>query len=132
MEDSTRAICPSSSRVLLILECFVLNLKQSLYAYLYIDFVLNLNKERGVRIRTLLVTTMTETQMNILLTAQETKLEIYEAKIERLEAKIDELIDELNDSDRKFIELRKAYKALKKSKSLMAKRIYERLKRGLA
>lgn len=88
---------------------------KSLYTYLYIDFVLNLNKESGVRIRTLLVMTMTETQMNILLATQETKLEIYEAKIERLEAKIDELIDELNDSDRKFIELRKAYKTLKKS-----------------
>lgn len=61
------------------------------------------------------MTTMTETQMKILLATQETKLEIYEAKVERLEDKIDELIEELNESDHRFIELRKAYKALKKS-----------------
>lgn len=43
------------------------------------------------------------------------KLESYEAKIERLEAHIDSLISELNDSDKNFIELRKAYRELKKS-----------------
>lgn len=117
MEGSTRAICPSSSRVLFILERhLILSLKQSLYAHSHIDFVLNLNKERGVRIRTLLVTTMTETtQLKGIIDSQRKKLEAYESEIDRLESIISNLTEELNESDHRFIELRKAYRALKKS-----------------
>lgn len=62
------------------------------------------------------MTTMTETtQKDRIIDSQRRRLEAYESKIETLESQIDSLIAELNDSERNFIELRKAYKALKKS-----------------
>lgn len=54
-------------------------------------------------------------QMDRIIRNQARRLEAYESKIETLESQIDSLIAELNDSDHRFIELRKAYKYLKKS-----------------
>lgn len=55
------------------------------------------------------------TQLKGIIDSQRRKLEAYESEIDRLESMISNLIEELNEADSKFLELRKAYKALKKS-----------------
>lgn len=54
-------------------------------------------------------------QFKGIIDSQRRKLEAYESEIDRLESIISNLTEELNEADSKFLELRKAYKALKKS-----------------
>lgn len=63
-----------------------------------------------------MVTTMVDNkQFKGIIDSQRRKLESYESEIDRLESIISNLTEELNEADSKFLELRKAYKALKKS-----------------